>query len=164
MNGRVWIFAVPLVLMFLFYPITKPLYASLSSQGDSIAVSGDYLEGGIELSVSRDYQALITEENGQIGFELGRALGGNGEKAFNSNARFVVGSLENPVFTVTNQSDKTISVRIESTKAQGAILLHADKNRSIAPGETVNFYFEVNTSGADIGQIRAQLQIYEAKD
>ncbi|MFO7951669.1 MAG: hypothetical protein R6U91_02520 [Bacillota bacterium] len=163
MNSRIWIVLVPLVILLL-YPITKPLYASILIPDSSITVSGDYVEGGIDLRVNKDYQALMTEENGRVSFELGRVLGGNGEKAFNSNAIFVVGSSKNPVFTVINLSDDKVAVKIKDSEFPETILLHSSKNQPLLPGETANFYFEVDTSGTDIGQITAQLQILEAKD
>lgn len=156
MKSRILLAALPLVLLLLFYPITKPLHAYLLSPGSNTTVSGDYIDRGIEFHVSTDYQALLTEENGKVSFDLGRVFSENGDTAFNSNARFVIGSSEKPVFTVTNNSDHNITVKVTDSENPGTILLNGNNN--LAPGESARYYFAVNTSGGT-GEIRAQLKI-----
>ncbi len=158
MKGRVLIVLLPVVLL-LMYPIIKPLHASTPLQDNITLLSSVIESDDIIVRVSKDYHSMITEESGNVIFDLDRIMGGSEGKAFNVNARFVVGSIDNPVFTVTNNSDQSIVINVEGLDNPGTIVLKSTGSSTIAPGETADYYLEVNTQNATLGQITAKLQI-----
>jgi len=163
MNSRVLIALLPLVVL-LMYPVMTPLLAATPVQDNSPLLNSDINGNEVILQVSRDYQSLLIEESGNIIFDLDRIIGGSGGKAFNTNARFIIGSPEDPVFIVTNNSDQGIAIKVEGFDHPGSVALKTAGGLTLAPGETVYYYFEVNTQNAAPGQITAQLQIRESAD
>lgn len=158
MNSRVLIVLLPLVIL-LMYPIIKPLYANTSRQDNIIFINSDIESDDIIIRVGKDYRSMITEKSGNIIFDLDRIMGGSEGKAFNTNARFIVGSFDNPVFTVTNNSVQSIVIHVVDFENPGTIVLKPTGDSTVAPGETSYYYFEVNTQNAAPGQISAKLQI-----
>jgi hypothetical protein len=154
MNGRVFFVVFPLVLL-LMYPVFKPLHASIAAPDAINIVNSDIAGEDVILRVSKDYRNIVIDEAGKISFDLDRVMGDNEGKAFNTNARFTIGSPENPVLTVFNNSDQKIVIAIENLEHPGTIVLQSSR----APGDTANYYLEVNTKNAAIGQISARLQI-----
>lgn len=106
--------------------------------------------------------ATITNYN-KIEFDLGAVLTVGGEY-FNTEARFVIGKqgAGGGVFTITNQTNQDIIIAlvdaegdssyIDLLNVEGSVVATKDYPDTIAPGETSEYHFQLDTSGLMTGE------------
>lgn len=91
-----------------------------------------------------NYKDIITtDEFGEISIDLSKAIDKNANRGFNTDATFGIGSLQNGIIMVKNNSDVSVIVSNEG----GSVNVLAANNTSniISPGCASEFFFTVNT-------------------
>lgn len=108
-------------------------------------------------------QKVLTEVNGVVAFDLTAVLKDN--VALNKAAKFEIGNVSNPVFTITNNLAKD-SIHVGFKDNQQIKLfgeskaLSASETLEIKAGEEKKFYFVVETTATDKdGQLSGKLFI-----
>lgn len=161
MKKTVFIIAVVLILVAVFavaaltqVEIDRDIKVSVASDTDP--------DVAIKFTVGAGYEdvAYLTDDN-KIEFDLGGALSAD---HYNTEAVFVIGSTENWVFSVTNNSDVTITINTEHGSGPENVLelLDSEGNTDevvLGSGESEEFHFRLNTAGAMAGTDDDPVQI-----
>lgn len=115
---------------------------------DRSVVSGTVLadtsaDVAVKFAVGSGYADVMSETaGGEVSFDLA-ALLTSPATGFNTEAQFQIGTAVAPVFTLTNNSDATVSVSLASATG-GLSLVGAS---TIAAGASANYYFSLNSAG-----------------
>lgn len=154
MRKAILVLAVVLVLVGVFavsaltqVTIDRDIRVSVASDIDP--------DVAIKFEIGDEYGnvAYLTDDN-YIEFDLSGALNNAGH--FNTEALFHIGSAANWVFSITNNSNTGITVGI----SPGAYLTLAGEN-TVGVGNTEEYYFVLNTSGAMVGEDNVPIEINE---
>ena len=115
---------------------------------DRSVVSGTVLADtsanvAVKFAAGTGYTGVMSETaGGKVSFDLATLLT-SPATGFNTEAAFQIGTALAPVFTITNNSDATVSVSLASATG-GLSLVGAS---TIAAGASVNYYFSLNSAG-----------------
>ena len=91
--------------------------------------------------------ATTDATSGVFSIDLGNALA-SGVTGFNAEAIFTVGASGNDVFTITNNSEKSLAVALDG--ATGGLILVGDA--TIAAGNVGHYYFRVDTTAVGVAK------------
>ena len=137
-------------------------------------VVADNDNAAVKLECLPDYEAVCSydEATGVVTLQLHKALG-EGADGFNPNAVFALGSQDEPVLQITNNSGISVEVWLTSAPEdvirmynESGVRVKSDRSAEvISPGSSHHFYFEIHTPELDDleeGQPTATLRIREA--
>lgn len=116
----------------------------------------------IQITNVSHYDDLVkTNPNGEVSLNLNAAINNNMNNGFNTDAQFSIGTSENGVIKIKNNSD--ISVNVNLTDADGISLSPVrGSGNTIGVGEAVDFYFTIDTNGKNaMDNLNAILHIEE---
>lgn len=134
--------------------------AALSSLTMDRSVSGGQIlvdtdnNVAVQITNTSEYEGLVkTDTNGKVTFHLNEAINNNSENGFNTDALFNIGSNQNGVIKIRNNSDVPVSVTMSNTGSDSITMLPVDgSNTTIDVGTADSFYFTVNTEGQKAGK------------
>ncbi|MBM4236457.1 MAG: hypothetical protein FJ152_08310 [Firmicutes bacterium] len=160
MKKAVLVLAVVLVLVGVFavaaltqVEIERDINVSVASDIDP--------DVAIKFAVGTGYGdvAKLTAGDNFIEFDLSGAL--SLADHFNTQAVFQVGDADNEVFSITNNSNVVITVAIEPAVVGATSYLSLEGSSTVAVGETEEYYFELDTTGAMTGKPGTPIDISE---
>lgn len=102
----------------------------------------------IQITNISTYTDLVkTETNGEVSLNLNAALG-NSNNGFNTEALFSIGTADNGVIRIRNNSDIPVTATLTDSSS-GAITMIpvSGSGYTIEVGRATDFYFTVNTAG-----------------
>ena len=117
----------------------------------------------VKFAALAPYTTLMsTDADGVVSFDLSKVLTAPAT-GFNADAQFTIASASGGVFSITNNSN--ISITVSLAGGTGLVLkdLTGATTSTITPGAAQSFYFEIDTTGMANGSaIGGTLQIRKA--
>lgn len=104
----------------------------------------------VQIANISNYNGLVkTEANGEVSLNLNEAIGNNGGSGFNTDAVFTIGSPENGVIRIKNNSDIPVTVSLINNESRNSITLNPAgiSGNTIGVGQYGDFYFTIDTNG-----------------
>lgn len=102
-------------------------------------------------NISTNYKDLVkTDANGKVSLNLNEAIGNRKGTGFNTDADFSIGSPNNGVIRIKNNSDIALDVAMTNEAGNDNIIRLIPINGSgstIEVGKANDFYFTINTQG-----------------
>jgi P pilus assembly chaperone PapD len=106
----------------------------------------------VQITNTSNYTGLVkTEADGKVSLNLNQAINNDVKSGFNTDALFSIGSSQNGVIKIKNNSDLPITVSLSDTADNNAIQMApvTGSSTTIGVGSAGSFYFTVNTNGQD---------------
>jgi len=107
----------------------------------------------VQITNISDYDGLVkTDANGKVSFYLDEAISGDSGTGFNTDALYNIGSKQDGVIKIRNNSDVPVTVSMNSSDGNSISLLPVEGSGSrIDVGTAASYYFVVNTQGQKAG-------------
>lgn len=109
----------------------------------------------VQISNISEYDGLVKiDSNGKVSLNLNEAINNNSANGFNTDALYSIGSNDEGIIKIRNNSDVPVSVTMNNTEGDAIAMLPVDGAGTIIDvGSAASFYFTVDTHGQKAGNV-----------
>lgn len=107
----------------------------------------------VQITNISNYTDLVKTQNGKVSVDLNAAINNNSSNGFNTDALFTIGTSENGVVKIKNNSDIPVTVTISDSSNAVSLMPVNGSSNTIEVGRSGDFYFQINTNGQGASSI-----------